>query len=129
MELKHRHALYRSKIPAASAISTSYECYIRKRFKPVFRAIKPVFFAPFTMVHDDINYLRHVRGLVHFRINHSTLGRCTPSGLMIYSGNVPHRYDITNTYIRGTEAAFFLWLLKYIYYQELIREGASNSAL
>ena len=40
-DLKHRHALYHSKIPAASAISTSYECYIRNRFKSVFRAIKP----------------------------------------------------------------------------------------
>ena len=40
-DLKHRHALYHSKIPAASAISTSYECYIRNQFKPFFRAIKP----------------------------------------------------------------------------------------
>ena len=40
-DLKHHHALYRSKIPTASAISTSYEYYIRNRFKPVFRKIKP----------------------------------------------------------------------------------------
>ena len=38
---KHRHALYRSKIRAVRAISTFYECYIRKWFKSVFRAIKP----------------------------------------------------------------------------------------
>ena len=38
---KQRHALCHSKIPAASAISTFYECYIRNLFKPVFRALKP----------------------------------------------------------------------------------------
>ena len=37
--------------------------------------------------------IRYVSG-----INHSTLGRCAPPGLMIYSGNVPHGRDITNTY-------------------------------
>ena len=35
-----RHYNYHSKIPAASAISTSYECYIRNWFKSFFRAIK-----------------------------------------------------------------------------------------
>ena len=37
-----RYTVYHSKIPAASAIyiSTFYECYIRNRFKQVFRAIK-----------------------------------------------------------------------------------------
>ena len=29
------------RVPAASAISTSYQCYIRNRFKPVLSAIKP----------------------------------------------------------------------------------------
>ena len=32
---------YHSKKLTTRAISTSYECYIRNRFKPVFRAIKP----------------------------------------------------------------------------------------
>ena len=41
VDLKHLHTLYHSKIPAVSAISTFYECYIRNWFKPFFRAIKP----------------------------------------------------------------------------------------
>ena len=91
-DLKHRHALYRSKIPAASAISISYERYIRNRFKPVFRAIKPeISCRQITYVTSAVRY---VSG-----INHSTLGRCAPSSLMIYSSNVPHGCDITNTYI------------------------------
>ena len=40
-DLKHHHALYHSKIPAGSAISTSYKCYFGNQFKSVFRTIKP----------------------------------------------------------------------------------------
>ena len=39
-----------------------------------------------------VTSVRYVSG-----INHSTLGCCTPSGLIIYSGNVPNRgRDISN---------------------------------
>jgi hypothetical protein len=75
--------------------------------------------------YDDINYLLHVRSSVRFRniINHSALGRCAPSGLVIYSGNVPHGHDITN-YIythKYTIQLYHKLLVRYIpyYFQNL----------
>ena len=47
---------------------------------------------------DDINYLCHVRYGMFPRNKSLALGRCAPSGLVIYCGNIPNGRDITNTY-------------------------------
>jgi hypothetical protein len=53
-----------------------------------------------------MSVVRHVYG-----INHSAIGRCAPSGLVIYSGNIPHGHDITNT--NGIAARNLLYFTVY----------------